>query len=500
MALNSTQNKMLQDKEIADISDQLVATVLRQVLQEQADKFTAKPATESAASAPSSKLEQEAELAALAKLVSEQARDVEALVHPPVDIHLPSDFVEKEKEMKPVLEKVPEEPEETEEPEKPAVEKPQFNAVARSEKDGTAKPISSIVQGVGRTNPLHDEILFTIASLKADDAALTTVEIKDYALSTALANGIAEALASNTNLKSLTLTNVGLQNASGVLLAKSLARHPGVEYLNLESNALGPQAMKELARMLETNSSISEMRLANQKSITAMGMDAEEVFANALSGKNTTLCKLGLSFRSKACRDRVERGVARNKEAALSKLLHRTRAVLQSRRGSSLGYYDLLLQHAQWKAETGTETAGPGAAGATEPVVRSKVPAEWELDSSLLVRHGQHPAEAIDPVWLKTQSAASLSRQLASLSKPMAPSAEACCMSGCAVCVWDVYSDEFDKYKAEKSKLTRAKALLLGLDSVQDAAAESDSEVMEEMDPSIKAFREMELALKTPKD
>ncbi len=75
--------------------------------------------------------------------------------------------------------------------------------------------------------------------------------------------------------------------------------------------------MKELARALHSNKSITEMRLGNQRGGVQLGMEAEEQFANALgSNKNHTLLKLGLVFRSKAFLDRVDRGLSRNRDLA----------------------------------------------------------------------------------------------------------------------------------------------------------------------------------------
>jgi hypothetical protein len=50
---------------------------------------------------------------------------------------------------------------------------------------------------------------------------------------------------------------------------------------------------------------------------------------------------------------------------------------------------------------------------------------------------------------------------------PQEPGSEDCCMSGCAICVWDIYSDELENYNSR-----------------------NQTEI--EIDPALKAFIELE--------
>ncbi|KAJ2989093.1 hypothetical protein HDV02_005178 [Globomyces sp. JEL0801] len=72
---------------------------------------------------------------------------------------------------------------------------------------------------------------------------------------------------------------------------------------------------------------------------------------------------------------------------------------------------------------------------------------------------------------------------------PPAPGSEECCMSGCAICVWDIYSDEFNLYK-EKKELIKLKREELGV-KVEEVVEE-----MVQMDESMKVFLEMERQMK----
>ncbi|KAJ3255572.1 hypothetical protein HK103_006208 [Boothiomyces macroporosus] len=87
-------------------------------------------------------------------------------------------------------------------------------------------------------------------------------------------------------------------------------------------------------------------------------------------------------------------------------------------------------------------------------------------------------------------SLAQLSLKEALLKKPSPPTEMDCCMSGCATCVWDVYQDEFDEYTNMKRSITeKKKEFGVVLDFIPDESVE--------MDPSIKAFRDLERSKKS---
>ena len=181
--------------------------------------------------------------------------------------------------------------------------------------DGPVRQINDIKESVRRTNPIHQEILFTISLLQLNDPSLTSIEIKDYLLSHTLLEGIIAGIASSTHISVLILKNVGIQTGQGVKLAQEIAKNSSLKRVCLDGNALGPQALYEFAKMLHTNTSVQELRLANQNSITPIGQEAEHSFADAFP-KNESLVKLAVDFRSNICRDKVNRGITRNMEIA----------------------------------------------------------------------------------------------------------------------------------------------------------------------------------------
>ncbi|WFD29580.1 hypothetical protein MSPP1_000589 [Malassezia sp. CBS 17886] len=94
--------------------------------------------------------------------------------------------------------------------------------------------------------------------------------------------------------------------------------------------------------------------------------------------------------------------------------------------------------------------------------------------------------------------------------RPMPPGAEDCCMSGCARCVYDLYTEELQDYKAEMAdvheKLKNAYPPLTAEEwdegalgqrpSAAGASAVASVEADDDVDPSLKAFMALEKKIK----
>ncbi|KAG0292182.1 hypothetical protein BGZ98_002683 [Dissophora globulifera] len=86
--------------------------------------------------------------------------------------------------------------------------------------------------------------------------------------------------------------------------------------------------------------------------------------------------------------------------------------------------------------------------------------------------------------------------------KPTPPGAEDCCMSGCAHCVYDIYEEDRQDYKRELSAILKAietaglsppPANIIG---GATASGQAGKGADDDMDPSMKAFLELERKLK----
>ncbi|KAJ3323827.1 hypothetical protein HDV06_001197 [Boothiomyces sp. JEL0866] len=87
-------------------------------------------------------------------------------------------------------------------------------------------------------------------------------------------------------------------------------------------------------------------------------------------------------------------------------------------------------------------------------------------------------------------SLAQLSLKESLLKKPNPPTETDCCMSGCATCVWDLYQDEFDEYTNMKRSINeKKKEFGVVLDFIPEESIE--------IDPSIKAFMDLERSKKS---
>ncbi|OBZ85172.1 hypothetical protein A0J61_06772 [Choanephora cucurbitarum] len=110
------------------------------------------------------------------------------------------------------------------------------------------------------------------------------------------------------------------------------------------------------------------------------------------------------------------------------------------------------------------------------------------------------PFEAIEPTQTATTTAvASQSnvvylkgKQIQLPQKPASP--DNCCMSGCVHCVWDLYQEDMEEYN-EKKREIRDQFKEAGEPLPPELQKRQDDQA-EEMDPTMKAFLEMEKKLK----
>ncbi|KAI9483575.1 MAG: oxidoreductase-like protein [Benjaminiella poitrasii] len=69
--------------------------------------------------------------------------------------------------------------------------------------------------------------------------------------------------------------------------------------------------------------------------------------------------------------------------------------------------------------------------------------------------------------------------------KPVPP--DNCCMSGCAHCVWDLYQEDMDEYVQRKKEL-KSMFTEAGEPLPRELESTKNIDVMDEMDPTMKAF------------
>jgi len=125
---------------------------------------------------------------------------------------------------------------------------------------------------------------------------------------------IGKVLANNTHLKQLILDGT-LQDGDGATeIANALRKNKTLELLSMEKNDLSPEGIKAIAEALIDNTSLTELRLRDQKK--PCGIEVEKAFMPSLE-KNEVLIKLSFVFKDNGVRNYVNRCITRNTEKGL---------------------------------------------------------------------------------------------------------------------------------------------------------------------------------------
>ncbi|KAI8828264.1 hypothetical protein BJ741DRAFT_626832 [Chytriomyces cf. hyalinus JEL632] len=121
---------------------------------------------------------------------------------------------------------------------------------------------------------------------------------------------LAHALASNTHLTELDLSNTRTSTAAAIELAKALEKNCTLRVLNLERNLIGPQGMQALAASLAVNKTLNVLKLDGQ--YLDMDMDTEAVLASAVL-KNSSLTGITVSLRDASARKQLFYAIQSNR-------------------------------------------------------------------------------------------------------------------------------------------------------------------------------------------
>jgi hypothetical protein len=130
-----------------------------------------------------------------------------------------------------------------------------------------------------------------------------------------------ESLKTNIHVKRLMLPGVFIDTQLGLELSDMLRQNCTLSVINLEHNQIGPEAILELARALESNKSLQNLHIGHQWS-SPTRIDAEQAFLDSLRTNerylttNISITKLTYAFRSNLIRIQVDRLILRNCELA----------------------------------------------------------------------------------------------------------------------------------------------------------------------------------------
>jgi len=124
------------------------------------------------------------------------------------------------------------------------------------------------------------------------------------------------AMARNTHMENLTLSNSNLQKASGVELAQSLRVNRTLKTVNLECNWLDSNAVRELALAIKDNPgcNIEHLRFSHQKQMGQFfGRPTEEAVGQMMNS-NEGIVKLGFECDDAHWRNIIDRALLRNND------------------------------------------------------------------------------------------------------------------------------------------------------------------------------------------
>jgi len=122
-----------------------------------------------------------------------------------------------------------------------------------------------------------------------------------------------EAFATNTSVKSVKMTHLGLQDDFAQMFGDAIANNTTIERVCIDSNSITGTGMKAIFAGLGQNSSIVEIQCRHQKKLMAT-LD-EDALPNLLAS-NTSILKLGIDVRSKLVKLKLDRIVNANVDRA----------------------------------------------------------------------------------------------------------------------------------------------------------------------------------------
>jgi len=124
---------------------------------------------------------------------------------------------------------------------------------------------------------------------------------------------LAHALADNTHLHTLFISNCSVNNEGARQISEVLLKNKTLTVLNLETNRITGDGIKHIAEAIAKSTTLVELKLTNQ--VQLIGSEAERELATACD-QSQSLQKLTLTGRDQSARNVIERATMRNKENA----------------------------------------------------------------------------------------------------------------------------------------------------------------------------------------
>jgi len=132
-----------------------------------------------------------------------------------------------------------------------------------------------------------------------------------------IAPKLMKAMQTNSHLEVLSLSNANMQKIQAIELATALCVNCSVRTINLESNCLDSNSVRQLANSIAENSSsvVEQLRFSHQRQMGNIffGRPAEEAVGMMMQ-KNMTIVKLGFECDDAHWRNEIDRALLRNND------------------------------------------------------------------------------------------------------------------------------------------------------------------------------------------
>lgn len=155
------------------------------------------------------------------------------------------------------------------------------------------------------------------------EVAFTNIPVPSGSEQSLILPRLLEGLKKNTHVEKVNLQNTSLTDADCLPFEQVLEENEKIQYLSLDSNPLTATAACAVARGLGTSKTLSELRLHNLMGVANAsgggGCRAVETALNEAVAKNDTLLRLGYTLTDPNARDRIDRKVMKNNDAARQK-------------------------------------------------------------------------------------------------------------------------------------------------------------------------------------
>lgn len=170
-----------------------------------------------------------------------------------------------------------------------------------------------------REKQFGDWMVWMVHRVHLNDPTLEDLNFNNHAmplpyLQWKVAPKLMKALETNTHLKNLSLAKSNMQKPQGHELAAALKKNCSLKVINIESNYLDAECLRQIAVAISENrnSEIQQLRLSNQLCMGKYcGLPVEQAFATMLQ-KNETITTLGMTFQDRHWFDCINRYTLRN--------------------------------------------------------------------------------------------------------------------------------------------------------------------------------------------